>query len=174
MSVHPVVTAMRDARIARGWTARDLARKSGGAVHENTIRAWETGRSSPKVDQLAPVLAVLGMDLTAGEPALRRPDGRPHARLDPGVRFGAAHINGISCEAIAGLTSVEGVEAAMADYGLRRGDVLVACWVQGCYGGRKWQFWQGWATDAGAQMWALKGDDYAGIPDPPDRPVKER
>lgn len=169
MKLHPVIEAMRDARLARGWTVRDLARESGGA-HENTIWAWEGGRSSPKVEQLAPVLAVLGLELTAEEPVLRLPVGRPHVRVEPPVRFGAAHIGGISCNAIADVVLTEGVEVAMDRHSLRREDVLVACWFQGRHGGRRWRFWFDWAQTAGGAMWAAKNGDYAAIPDPPDRP----
>lgn len=169
MKVHAVVDAMRDARRARGWSPADLARES-GAAHENTIRAWETGQRSPRIDQIAPVLATLGLSLAAAEPVLSLPEGRPHARIEPAVRFGAAHIRGISCEAIAGLTSVEGVEQAMQDYSLRREDVLVACWHQGRYGGRRWRFWHQWAETAGDEMWSSAAD-FSAIPDPPDRPA---
>jgi transcriptional regulator with XRE-family HTH domain len=160
---------MRDARLARGWTVRDLARES-GAAHENTISAWEAGSSSPKVDQLSPVLAALGLRLSAEEGVVPLPEGRAHARVEPLVRFGVPHIRGVSCEAIAGMVVADGVEAAMGDYTLRREDVLTACWYMGRYGGRRWRFWRKWALDMVAEMWASRPVDYSKIPDPPDRP----
>jgi transcriptional regulator with XRE-family HTH domain len=53
-----VVEALQATRKARGWLVRELAERSG--VHENTIRAWEAGTRSPKLEHLTPVLAALG------------------------------------------------------------------------------------------------------------------
>jgi hypothetical protein len=131
--------------------------------------AWEYRGVAPRLDHLTAVADALGLRLDLVPPLLL-PEGRPHVRVEPLVRFGGPHIRGISCEAIAGIALVEGVGAAMADYTLRREDVLVACWYMAVHGGARWRFWQPWAETLVAELWKSRPAGYARIPDPPDRP----
>lgn len=167
MKVHPVVDAVRRARKAKGWTRRQLAARAG--VHLHTMDGWEYHGAAPRLDHLTAVADALGLRLDLVPPAVL-PEGRPHVRVEPLVRFGGPHIRGISCEAIAGITLVEGVASAMDDYTLRREDVLVACWYMAVHGGPRWRFWRAWADAMVAGLWKSRRGGYARIPDPPDRP----
>jgi transcriptional regulator with XRE-family HTH domain len=170
MRVHPVVDAIRQAYKARGWTRRQLADRAG--IHLHTVDAWEYKGVAPRLDQLTAVADALGLRLDLVPPA-ELPEGRPHVRVEPPMKFGRPHIRGISCDAIADVVLAEGVEAAMAEYTLRREDVLVACWFQGRYGRpRQRRLWRDWAEEAGGDMWHASTVDYARIPDPPDRPER--
>jgi transcriptional regulator with XRE-family HTH domain len=63
VKVHPVVDAIRQARLACGWTRAQLATAAG--MHLRTIDSWETGASTPNVEHAGIVLAALGLRLTA-------------------------------------------------------------------------------------------------------------
>lgn len=66
------------------------------------------------------------------------------------------------------LLAGEDLEVVADEYGLTRGDVLVACWYLGLYGTRRHRrLWKAWATAAHEQMWHAV--DYDRIPDPPIR-----
>lgn len=166
-----MVNALRQARRARGWTRAQLAERAG--VHLRTIDGWEYKGQVPNVEQAGRVAAALGLRLAVvvAEPL---PEGRAHVRVEPSMNFGAPYVgdHGVTCEAVAGHVAVEGVEAVMGDYTLRRQDVLVACWHVGLYGGARWRFWRDWAHEAGWEMWHATTVDYARIPDPPDRPER--
>lgn len=60
MAVNP--DAALQARLDRGWTARELARRSGVSV--GTIRNIETGRNEPTTVVLHAIADALGVDVS--------------------------------------------------------------------------------------------------------------
>lgn len=95
---------------------------------------------------------------------------RPHVRTDPAQRFGQPAVKGISVEAIGSMVIAEQNVTTVADeYGLTRGDILVACWWLGLYGSKSWRrLWRDWANGtAGPAMWRAATVNYDDIPDPP-------
>jgi hypothetical protein len=106
-------------------------------------------------------------------PELRAPrSDRPHVRVDPAQRFGYPNVGGVSVDAIGYMVLNEGVEVAADEYGIRREDVLVACWFLGLYGPprRFRRLWRAWAEAAGVELWHGDPGRYTEIPDPPDEP----
>lgn len=99
-------------------------------------------------------------------------DEQPHVRVQPGVRFGYPHIRGIPTDAIAGMVwAGEDLAVVGDEYGLTRGEVLVACWFEGTHGRPRSGFrraWRGWAFDVGKQMWRPIVD-YTAVPGPPTK-----
>jgi len=98
----------------------------------------------------------------------------PRVECQPGMRFGQPHVGGISVGMLAGqVWAGSGVDTIAADYGLERGQVLVACWYAARYGTglgpadtRRWkQRWAGWATAAET---VVRRGDWDDVPDPPD------
>lgn len=95
---------------------------------------------------------------------------RPCIVIDPAQNFGTpaiAHTR-TPVETIAGpLTAGDTIATVMAEYGLRRGDLLTACWYMGTFGPRRWRrMWGGWAEQVHPALWA-RDPDYDAIPDPP-------
>lgn len=92
---------------------------------------------------------------------------RPTVTAAPGVRFGRPAMCGISVDAITETAWTGSVDQACTDFGLSRGEVLVACWWAGRYGAPRWRRrWAGWAGDA--EVLLARGDvDYGAVPDPP-------
>lgn len=90
----------------------------------------------------------------------------PVITIDPAVRFGRPHIDGISCEALAGMVAAgEDVNVVAAEYGRTRGEVLLACWWIGMDGPSRWQKrWRVWAEAAHQR---LARGEYDEIEDPP-------
>lgn len=168
MKVHPVVDAIRQARKVRRWTQADLAKASG--VSETAISGWEAGSTSPQLAVLVRVLDVLSLRLDA-LPYATCAD-RPAIRVDPAQRFGYPNVGGVSVDAIGYMVLNEGVAVAADEYGVRRADVLVACWFLGLYGPprRFRRLWRGWAEEVGGEMWHGSTASYDEIPDPPDEP----
>lgn len=62
---------------------------------------------------------------------------RPSVEFTPCMRFGEAHIRGISVDAIVSAHWVG--DDAESDYGLSRAEVLVACWYAARHGTRVWR-----------------------------------
>jgi uncharacterized protein (DUF433 family) len=105
---------------------------------------------------------------------------RPRVTVDPGVRFGAPAVKGVSVEAIAGmLWAGESVDVVADEYGLTRAEVIVAAWYAGQYGlpGKRrrlaatplWRRrWGKWAESVNGDLWRASTVDYDKIPDPPD------
>lgn len=95
---------------------------------------------------------------------------RPHVRVDPAQRFGRPTVKGLSTDMIASQVLVgASVEEVMAEYGVNREDVLVACWFEARYGSRRFrQAWKDWMTlgQAEALLWRR---EYGRVMDPPDR-----
>jgi uncharacterized protein (DUF433 family) len=92
---------------------------------------------------------------------------RPYVRIDPAQRFGQPSVGGVSTDMLAGQVWAGLEVAEVADeYGLRREDVLVACWWAGRYGpkGLRRAF-RVWAEEVDARLWRK---DYA-VPDPPSK-----
>ena len=58
VSTEDVSRRIRDARMARGWTHEELARRMG--VNWRTVQRWQTGRP-PRVDKLMKLADVLGV-----------------------------------------------------------------------------------------------------------------
>lgn len=77
-------------------------------------------------------------DYLAADPDQRAPaevTGRPHIRVEPGMRFGGPQLRGISTDAIAGLYLAERDEAAVCDdYDISRHELLVVLWFEGEHG----------------------------------------
>ena len=96
---------------------------------------------------------------------------RPHVRIEPAVRFGQPTVAGISTDAIAGrIWAGDSVTETADDFGLSRGQVLVACWHEGYHGQPHSSYrkaWRHWADEAGQHVW--DGGDWNQIPDPPSR-----
>lgn len=100
---------------------------------------------------------------------------RPAVTTEPGMRFGYPQIRGISVDVIGGTVWAEDVTVACREYGLTRGQVLIACWWLGRYGDPEppeegddsWRDrWGTWAGDA--ELLLARGDvDYDAVPDPP-------
>ena len=93
----------------------------------------------------------------------------PHVEIDPSMRFGRPHIRGIPVDSIGGMLAAGESVATVADeYGMTRGEVLVACWYLGLYGTRRWKrLLRDWANPAGEQMWHCNTVNYDDVPDPP-------
>lgn len=91
---------------------------------------------------------------------------RPHVRTDPAQRFGRPNVGGSDVVALADAVWVgESVEEVADEYGLRREDVLVACWWVGSYGTRSGRRrFRLWAMDVERKLWLRQYD----VPDPPD------
>lgn len=105
-----------------------------------------------------------------------RTASRPHIVIDPAQRFGQPNVGGVSVDAVVGMVWAEGADAAADEYGLRREDVLVACWYAGQYGlpGRNFtatRTWRerlgGWAESVTHTLWRCQ---YDAVPDPPSQP----
>jgi hypothetical protein len=81
-------------------------------------------------------------------------------------------MRGHPTDTVAGMVwAGEPVDAVADEYGLSRGEVLVACWYEGMHGQPRGAFrraWHGWAQQAGLLMWRSTVD-YATVPDPPCR-----
>lgn len=93
---------------------------------------------------------------------------RPHVRCEPGVRFGQPHVKGISVDRIVEMVVVGEWNSLRDDYGLSRGDVLVACWWwadRGRSRDRAARAWKFWAT---ANFDAMAGGRWDAVPDPPE------
>lgn len=96
----------------------------------------------------------------------------PRVYVEPSVRFGYPHINGVSTDAIAGMVwAGESVAVVADDYGMTRAEVLVACWFEARHGPSSTyrSAWKPWAEAAGQAMWNTRTVDYDAIPDPPSR-----
>lgn len=59
---HPIAQALEAARIEQRLTLVDVARRV--FVDRTTVRAWETGKSTPFLDNAAAWANALGMNLT--------------------------------------------------------------------------------------------------------------
>ena len=53
--------SIKNARVAKGYTISDLARKAG--ITFQTLYKWETGKTYPNVFNLIPIADVLGVTL---------------------------------------------------------------------------------------------------------------
>lgn len=95
---------------------------------------------------------------------------RPHVRAEPGIRFGQPNVKGVSAEVLGDLVFAgDPVDEVAEDYGMTRGDVLVACWYLGMYGGKAWvRRWRSWCNDV-YDLLARNNPDYTAVPDPPSR-----
>lgn len=91
---------------------------------------------------------------------------RPVITIDPEVRFGRPHIQGISCDAIAEhIMAGEDPAEVATTYGLTRAEALLACWWIGINGiGRLGHYWTDWAE---TNHTALAHGQYDQIQDPP-------
>lgn len=92
---------------------------------------------------------------------------RPRVVTEPGVRFGAPHVRGISVSAITEQVEAANsdVNAVAEDYDLRREDVLVACWWVAGYGSAAQQrLWEAWAHKS---MGAMADGRWGDVGDPP-------
>ena len=108
---------------------------------------------------------------------------RPCIEIDPAVRFGRPRIGGtgVAVENVADMVwAGEGVEDVADEYGVRRCDVLLACWYVAAYGisdmaaqrdgtfkrwGKPWtKRWGAWAH---ANTTLLAKGDYDSVGDPP-------
>ena len=96
----------------------------------------------------------------------------PFVSVNPGMCWGQPCVGStrLPVEMIAEYVWAGSDMAALSsdwDY-LRRGDVLVACWFQAQYGGRRWRKrWGAWARTAGMALWACTTVDYEAVPWPP-------
>lgn len=99
-------------------------------------------------------------------------DDRPCIVIDPAQNFGAPAIarTRTPVEVAAGsLMAGDSMATVMAEYGLRRCDVLTACWYMGAYGPRVWRrLWGAWAEAVHPLLWG-RDPDYDAVPDPPTR-----
>jgi hypothetical protein len=86
--------------------------------------------------------------------------------IDPAVRFGRPHIGGISAEVFAEMVGAgEDVDVVAEEFGVGRGEVLLACWWVGMDGPARWQKrWRAWAERAHRR---LARGEYDQIDDPP-------
>lgn len=89
--------------------------------------------------------------------------------VHPAYRFGQPHIRGIATEAVAGMVwAGESLERVQDDYGLSRGEVLLACWHEARHGTPRWRKrWLGWLRKVDLLLWKA-APDWDAIPDPPD------
>lgn len=92
---------------------------------------------------------------------------RPSVEFTPCMRFGEAHIRGISVDAIVSAHWV-GDDAA-EEYGLSRAEVLVACWYAARHGSAR-RRWKDWLTAAVEER--LWREDYE-MDLPPTREDRE-
>lgn len=96
-------------------------------------------------------------------------------RVEPGMRFGAPHINGVSAEAVAGpIAGGDPVEATGEDFGLTRPQVLLCCWFMAVYGTRLAEdpLWDAvWGPWLNEHYRAMASGDWGQVPDPPAFPA---
>jgi transcriptional regulator with XRE-family HTH domain len=55
-------TQLKRARLAHGWTQRDLAAATGGSVSQASIARLEAGRAEPRPSTRAAIARALGVD----------------------------------------------------------------------------------------------------------------
>ncbi len=107
----------------------------------------------------------------------------PHVSVSPRQRFGDPAVSGKGISVAAVVEQVwagASIAEVCHDFGLTRGDVLVACWhagragLPGRSGNRPTRLWIGrwgeWSRSVErALTYAESVEDYDAIPDPPDR-----
>lgn len=94
-------------------------------------------------------------------------DDRPRVVTEPCMKFGRPNVLGIAVETITELVAAgDDVAAAAGEFGMRREDVLVACWWDATYGPKKRRrVWGAWAKANWSAMWH---SDWASVTDPPE------
>lgn len=98
---------------------------------------------------------------------------RPVVVADPGMRFGAPNVRGVSYYALTDLYAAgESIERIADDFGMDRPDVLVAFWYAGMYGTRAERAWlKAWAMEQHPSMWRGEWD---AVTDPPEKPARTK
>jgi uncharacterized protein (DUF433 family) len=95
----------------------------------------------------------------------------PHVAVNPAMRFGRPNVRGVSYYALVDLIGAgEDIDVIADDFGMTRGDVLVACWYADLYGTRTEKTWlKEWAEASGVLMWRGNWD---AVTDPPAKPKR--
>lgn len=96
--------------------------------------------------------------------------GLPFVSVQPGMKFGEPCINGhrLPTQLIAETVMFNGGEEAMDWYDITRDEVMVACWFEARYGGRKIRkLWQAWLDEHEGTLWHSTSERWAAVPFPP-------
>lgn len=83
ITVHPLVEELRAARVNKGYTLKDLAKKSG--YHWRTFEKWENGSAQPRLVAFIDVCKALGIRVV-----LEGEDGEIHDGLNRTIAYAAA------------------------------------------------------------------------------------
>jgi len=78
----------------------------------------------------------------------------PAVKVQPNMRFGRPHMNGVSTEMIADLHWAQGETEILDDYDLTRHELLVALWFEATQGQPRFRRrWKAWGAYAAGVLW---------------------